>query len=203
MTDMSISLLQGADIEPHLEALAELRICVFRDFPYLYDGDHAYEARYLARYAACPDSLFVLAFAADRLAGAATAMPLSAEYEEFRAPFERAGHDPRRVFYYGESVLLPTYRGRGIGKAFMTERERHARKAGFDSVAFCAVERPANHPARPTNYQPLHGFWQSRGYRRQPDLATRFAWKDIGESHESEKPMQFWLKSLPPEEPRQ
>lgn len=202
MTDTHITTLQGAAIEPHLEALAELRIRVFRDFPYLYDGDRDYEARYLQRYAECPDSLFVLAFAGERLVGAATAMPLTAECEEFRAPFERAGHDLRRIFYYGESVLLPDYRGHGIGKAFMREREEHAARAGFDRVAFCAVERPADHPAQPADYRPLHGFWHGRGYRRQPELATRFAWKDIGEAGESEKPMVFWLKSLTDEEPR-
>lgn len=201
MTEITISRLQGADITPHREALAELRIRVFRDFPYLYAGDHAYEARYLARYADCPDSLFVLALDGEQLVGAATALPLAAECAEFRSPFEQAGYDISRIFYYGESVLLPEYRGRGIGKAFMAEREQHARKSGFDTVAFCAVERPEHHPARPADYQPLHGFWQSRGYQRQPDLVTRFAWKDISESQESEKPMVFWLKPLT-EEPR-
>lgn len=201
MSDTHINILQGAAIEPHLEALAELRIGVFRDFPYLYDGDRDYEARYLQRYAECPDSLFVLAFADDTLIGAATALPLAAECEEFRTPFERAGFDARRVFYYGESVLLPAYRGHGIGKAFMAEREAHAARAGFDTVAFCAVERPEDHPARPADYRPLHGFWHSRGYQRRPELATRFAWKDIGEADESDKPMVFWLKSLADEEP--
>ncbi len=202
MTGMHITTLRGVAIEPYLEALAALRMRVFRDFPYLYDGDRDYETRYLRRYAACSDSLFVLAFDDWQLVGAATAMPLVDECEAFRGPFERAGHDLPRIFYYGESVLLPSYRGRGIGKAFMAERERHARQAGFETVAFCAVERPDEHPARPADYQPLHGFWRGRGYRRQPHLATRFAWKDIGDAEESEKPLVFWLKTLADEAPR-
>ncbi|MDI5985548.1 GNAT family N-acetyltransferase [Halomonas sp. M4R5S39] len=196
MGDTRLTTCQGQAIAPHLAALARLRIRVFRDFPYLYDGDFDYESDYLRRYAECADSLFVLAFDGDALVGAATGMPLAADVEAFRAPFERAGIEPATVFYYGESVLLPEYRGRGIGKAFMTERERHAAGQGFATVAFCAVERPDDHPRKPQGYVPLHGFWHSRGYERHPELATTFRWKDIGEPAETDKPMVFWLKSL-------
>lgn len=200
---MSIRLTtcQGQAITPYLDDLARLRIDVFRDFPYLYDGDFEYEADYLNRYAACPDSLFVLALDADRVVGAATGMPLREDIEEFRAPFEQAGYDISRIFYYGESVLRSRYRGQGIGKAFMRERETHARAHGFDTVAFCAVERPADHPLRPADYQPLHGFWEAQGYRQVPELHTTFHWKDIGEDHETDKPMVFWLKRLAPQSP--
>ncbi|MFY0992526.1 GNAT family N-acetyltransferase [Halomonas sp. C05BenzN] len=196
MGDIRVTTCQGQAIAPCLDALARLRIRVFRDFPYLYDGDLAYEAEYLRRYAECPDSLFVLAFDGETLVGAATGMPLVDDVEAFRAPFEQAGHDIGKVFYYGESVLLPEYRGRGIGKAFMTERERHAAREGFETVAFFAVERPDDHPLKPEGYVPLHGFWHSRGYRRHPELATTFRWKDVGEPDETDKPMVFWLKSL-------
>lgn len=196
MTEPTLTTCQGEAIAPHLEALARLRIRVFADYPYLYDGDLAYEADYLARYAECADSVFVLAFDGETLVGAATGMPLAEELAEFRAPFAAAGHDEEGIFYYGESVLLPEYRGRGIGKAFMAEREAHAAREGFDTVAFCAVERPDDHPSRPADYRPLHDFWRARGYRRMPELATTFAWKDIGETVESDKPMVFWLKTL-------
>ncbi len=196
MAEIAISTCQGSAIAPRLDDLAQLRMRVFRDFPYLYDGDLAYEANYLRRYAECPESLFVLAFDGDALAGASTGMPLAADVEEFRAPFEQAGFDIDSVFYYGESVLLPSYRGRGIGKAFMQAREEHAAERGFATVAFCAVERPDDHPLKPEGYVPLHGFWRSRGYERHPALATTFHWKDIGEPVETDKPMVFWLKSL-------
>lgn len=196
MSAITLSTCQGRAIAPHLDALARLRIRVFRDFPYLYDGDLDYEADYLARYADCPRSLFVLAFDGETLVGAATGMPLADDVAEFRAPFEQAGFDIGSVFYYGESVLLASYRGRGIGKAFMAEREAHARGEGFTSAAFCAVERPDDHPLKPHDYVPLHGFWHSQGYQRDPALATTFHWKDIGDAEETHKPMVFWLKSL-------
>ncbi|PMR73446.1 GNAT family N-acetyltransferase [Billgrantia endophytica] len=196
MAEISISTCQGDAITPRLDDLARLRIRVFRDFPYLYDGNLTYEADYLRRYAECPRSLFVLAFDGDALVGAATGMPLAEDIAAFRGPFEQAGIDPGTVFYYGESVLLPGHRGRGIGKAFMREREQHAAAQGFDTAAFCAVERPEGHPLESEGYVPLHGFWHSRGYAHHPELATTFRWKDLGEEHETDKPMVFWLKSL-------
>lgn len=198
MNEPTLTIRRGEAIAPHLEALAELRIRVFRDYPYLYDGDPAYEAAYLGRYAENPASLFVLAFDGERLVGAATGQPLQDEVETFRTPFEVAGYRPESVFYYGESVLLPEYRGQGFGKAFMAEREAHAHAEGFEIAAFCAVERSDDHPRRPAGYVPLHGFWRSRGYERHPELATSFRWKDLDDAEETDKPMVFWLKALRP-----
>ncbi|WP_136254267.1 GNAT family N-acetyltransferase [Onishia niordana] len=196
MNDITLTTCQGQSIAPYLEDLARLRIRVFRDFPYLYDGDFTYEAEYLSRYAECPQSLFVLAFDGEALVGAATAMPLSAEMDEFRAPFIESDYPLDSIFYYGESVLLADYRGMGIGKAFMEAREDHALRQGFTTVAFCAVEREANHPLRPADYRPLHEFWQGRGYQRIPSLATTFAWKDIDAAEETHKTLVFWVKEL-------
>ncbi|AQU82209.1 MULTISPECIES: GNAT family N-acetyltransferase [unclassified Halomonas] len=196
MQQLTITVCQGTQITPHLPALARLRIEVFRDFPYLYDGELSYEEDYLGRYAENPASLFVLALDGDHLVGAATGQPLADEVDEFRSPFEANSIQPEQVFYYGESLLLHGYRGHGIGKRFIAEREAHARQQGFELAAFCAVERPDGHPSEPHNYRPLHDFWNTQGYQRHDKLATTFAWKDVGEHEESHKTMVFWLKPL-------
>lgn len=196
MNDLTLTTCQGQGIASYLEALARLRMRVFRDYPYLYDGDLAYEADYLTRYAECPQSLFVLAFDGETLVGAATGMPLSDEIDAFRTPFMQADYRVDDIFYYGESVLLPDYRGNGVGKVFMEAREDHAFRQGFAMAAFCAVEREDNHPLKPADYRPLHDFWQGRGYRHMAALATTFAWKDVGAVEETLKPMVFWLKDL-------
>lgn len=92
-------------------------------------------------------------------------------------------------------MLLPTYRGRGLGVRFFEEREAYARRLGrFDWCTFCAVERPGDHPLRPAGYVPLDAFWARRGYERRTDLTTMLAWQDIGDVEETEKLMTFWLK---------
>lgn len=194
---MRITTLQGAAAAPYLDDLARLRIGVFRDFPYLYEGDLGYERDYVATYAAAPGSIIVLAQDGDSVVGASTALPLCEETEEFQAPFRSGSWHPQRIFYFGESVLLPAYRGRGLGVRFFEEREAHARQAGtFDICCFSAVQRPQEHPARPRNYVPLDAFWHKRGYVHHPELHTTFRWRDVGESHASAKPMSFWLKDL-------
>ncbi|MDH1338006.1 GNAT family N-acetyltransferase [Ectopseudomonas oleovorans] len=194
---MDIRLLRGAEIEPHIDDLARLRIQVFREFPYLYDGNLDYEAEYLATYVRSADSLCVLVRDEGRVVGASTALPLADETEEFQQPFIAAGWNPARIFYCAESVVLPAWRGRGLGVRFFVEREVHARKlGGFDWCAFCAVQRPVDHPRRPADYQPLDAFWARRGYRHHPELRTYYHWRDLDEAEESAKPMSFWLKEL-------
>ncbi|SDK55869.1 GNAT family N-acetyltransferase [Pseudomonas indica] len=194
---MDIHLLHGSAIEPFITDLARLRIEVFREFPYLYDGTAEYEANYLSTYARSARSLFVLALDGGQVVGASTGLPMADETDEFKRPFLERGWDPQRIFYFGESVLLPAYRGSGLGVLFFVEREGYARRlGGFDWCAFCAVERPADHPHRPAGYQPLNTFWEKRGYRHHPELRTEYHWRDLGDAEESAKPMSFWLKEL-------
>jgi GNAT superfamily N-acetyltransferase len=193
---IAVERVQGAAIERHLPALAELRIAVFREYPYLYAGSLDYERSYLAHYAASPTALVVLARDGERVVGAATAMPLPVCSDDVVPPLAAAGYDPARVFYFGESVLDPAHRGRGIGNAFFVEREHHARTHGFATATFCAVERPEGHPRRPAAYRPLHALWEKHGFIRRPDITTTFAWRDLDEAMETPKPMVFWTKEL-------
>jgi GNAT superfamily N-acetyltransferase len=193
-----VERVTGQAITARLAALAELRITVFREYPYLYLGTAEYERTYLASYAASPASLVVIARDGDRIVGAATAMPLAQHSDEVAPPLAAAGFDPARVCYFGESVLEPGYRGRGIGHAFFDARERHARDHGFTVTAFCAVERPAHHPRRPADYRPHDAFWARRGYTRRPDITTTFTWRDLDDTAETAKPMVFWVRALVP-----
>jgi GNAT superfamily N-acetyltransferase len=196
MAEVTVRCLQGAQIETVLDALADLRITVFRDWPYLYDGDRAYEQRYLAAFAASKRALVVGAFAGERLVGAATALPLADEHAAMRAPFEARGDDVARLFYLAESVLLPDWRGRGLGHRFFDERERAARAGGFEEAVFCAVVRDPNDPRRPRDERALAPFWRKRGYLPARGVTCRFAWRDVGETWESEKTLQFWRRRL-------
>ena len=191
-----VERVEGGAIERHLPALAELRIGVFREFPYLYAGSLEYERNYLAHYATSPAAVVVIARDGERVVGAATGMPLAASADDVREPLTAAGYDPARLFYFGESVLDRAYRGRGLGNAFLAEREAHARAHGMSVAAFCAVVRPADHPARPADYRPLDGLWTKHGFVRRPDITATFSWRDHDEPAESPKPMVFWTKEL-------
>lgn len=194
---ISVRTLAGAEVADHLDALARLRMSVFAAWPYLYDGDAAYEAEYMREFAAEPGSVLVGAFAGEELVGAATASPMVAQKADIRGPLEERGFKTGSMFYFGESVLLPQWRGQGIGHAFFNHREAAARAAGAAHAAFASVDRPANHPARPAAYRPLDEFWTRRGYRKLAGVQARMRWKDHGEAAESEKTLTFWMGLLP------
>lgn len=194
---LRVEALRGPALEAALEDVARLRITVFRDFPYLYDGDLDYERRYLAPFRTSAGAIVVGAFDGARLVGAATGAPMEDHAGEFAAAFAGTGLNLSDIFYCAESVLLPEYRGRGIGHRFFDIREAHSAALGRHHVAFCAVQRPADHPARPADYRPLDGFWRRRGYAPLPGVVAHFAWKDLGEAAESLKPLQFWIRRLP------
>lgn len=197
MSELRIQPLRGADIATEIDALADVRIAVFRAFPYLYEGSRAYEAHYLDLYVKRPRSLAILVWDGSRCVGASTVLPLADAGAEAQAPFVAGGHDIAAIDYFGESVLLPAYRGHGIGVKFFELREAHAREHGLTVCAFCAVQRPDDHPARPADYVPNDRFWTKRGYAKAPEITTTFSWPDIGETESTAKPMTFWLRRLP------
>ena len=184
----------GAAITPLLPDLARLRMEVFRAFPYLYDGDKEYEREYLRRYAETPCAAVIVARDGERVVGAATCLPLAAEAQAVQRPFLEAGMELERIFYFGQVLVEPAYRGRGLGVAFFKAREAQA--AGYAMTAFCAVQRPDDHPLRPKDYVPLHDFWRHRGYRPRPELVCSLSWRDIGKAAKTAKPLMFWTKDL-------
>lgn len=188
--------LSGDAIAPVLEDVAALRIRVFRDWPYLYDGDLDYERKYLRVFQDNPRALIITALQGETLVGASTGLPLSDADAEFGAAFAGSGHDPAAIFYCAESVLLPECRGQGAGHRFFDLREAHARKLGFAHTAFCAVIRPPDHPARPADYRPLDAFWRRRGYVPLAGVVARFTWRDLGAEEDTAKPLQFWIRPL-------
>ncbi|MFV0295227.1 MAG: GNAT family N-acetyltransferase [Hyphomicrobiaceae bacterium] len=194
---LSIEPLTGGAIEAILPELARLRIAVFRDWPYLYDGNYDYERDYFAGFSKAPGSVVIAAHDGDQLVGAATATVMGGHADGFEKPFVEAGYDTSTIFYFGESILLPRYRGQGAGHRFFDERERHARTfPGIRQASFCAVVRSPDHPKKPADYVPLEAFWTRRGYQPVPGLVGTFEWRDIGDDKATAKPMQYWITDL-------
>lgn len=194
---MEIVSLNGDSLRNALPDLAKLRIAVFREWPYLYDGTLEYEASYLEKFSSAKDAVIVAAKEGARIVGVATASPLLEHADAFAKPFADKNIDPAKVFYFGESVLLPEYRGQGIGHAFFDAREEHARRSGnYKVVSFCAVVRDAQDARKPANYRPLDTFWMKRGFHKAEGLVAKFDWQEVGDKKELPHQMQFWIKQL-------
>ncbi|MBJ2150930.1 GNAT family N-acetyltransferase [Paracoccus sp. IB05] len=193
---LTVRALKGAELEAALDDMARLRITVFRAWPYLYDGTLDYERTYLQAYRDSPGALLVAAIDDGRIVGASTSAPMEDHAAEFAEPMRQTGLALEKILYGAESVLLPEYRGRGVGHRFFDLREDHARSLGRSHVAFCSVMRPGDHPLRPDAYRSNDAFWTKRGYAPLPGAIAHFSWRDLGEVSDTEKPLQFWIRQL-------
>ncbi len=188
--------INGNEARKYIDEIARLRIQVFFEYPYLYQGTIDYEKKYLETYFQSKNATIILIKDGELVVGASTGILASEADSDFREPFLKVGIDTSSVFYFGESVLLPSYRGNGIGKKFFQLREEFARSLkGVKHLAFCAVIRSSDHPLRP-GHVPLDDFWKSQGFVLKKDLIASFAWKDRLDERESIKKMQFWMKTI-------
>jgi GNAT superfamily N-acetyltransferase len=188
--------LSGPAARVYSEALAQLRIQVFAEWPYLYHGSLEYERKYIKTFLKARHSVLVLALDNGQVVGASTGLPMLRETANIKRPFMARGHDLSRIFYFSESVLLPAYRGQGIGLRFFEARERWSIQHGFEQAVFCAVIRPLEHPLRPVHYIPLDAFWEKRGFQKMEDYTCQIAWQDHDETEETPKTLAFWGKWL-------
>jgi len=188
--------LTGRQAKPHLNDLAKLRCEVFREYPYLYDGDARAERKYLASYADSKNVFLVIARSEGNIIGVSTCMPMAQADAAFQAPFVAKDADLDEICYFGESVLLPEFRGCGVGHSFFDLREQWASIRGFTTNAFCAVSRPADHPRQPDGYRPHDPFWTKRGYVRRDDLVAQLNWRELDDDSTEESPHElvFWSK---------
>ena len=131
--------LSGEMISPYLKTMAQIRMSVFHEWPYLYDGSLDYELNYLDRYKRNKKSLCVLCLDQEKVVGITTLMPLIDEYDELKRPLADQGHNLSEIFYYAESCLLPEYRGQGVYHEFFQRREKHVRSFGdqYKKICFC------------------------------------------------------------------
>ncbi len=197
MKSLSFICRKGSEIATVFNDLAGLRIAVFRDYPYLYEGSVDYEKEYLSTYSQSERSFLFAVYSGRKMVGATTCIPLPDEEPAIRQPFEEAGLAVNRIFYFGESILLPEFRGIGLGHRFFDEREAHARSFGtYEQACFLSVDREATHPAKPGNYRPNDAFWKKRGYRKVPAIRASLEWTDVGRKEASPKTLLCWMREL-------
>lgn len=197
VSNINIRTLTGSNIKAYLPSLARLRIEIFREYPYLWEKDLQEEKKHLKRYTLSDEAIAVLVFDGSVLVGSSLGIPLVYEPPEIQKPFIEQLLPLSKYFFFGESMLLKSYRRRGLGHHFFDLREEHAKKANrFENLCFFSIVRTKDHPAKPADHLPIEDFWTKRGFApTQTNMAV--SWKDINGDKVTKKQMVLWQKKLP------
>lgn len=194
--EIVVQLLTGTAIADLLEDLATLRLEIFREYPYLYQGRRVDELEYLGNYVEAPDACVIPAYDGTAVVGAATGMPLIHEDPQLPEAFSGSSFPLNQLYYVGELLFYPAYRGQGLGRMLLARLESHVRSLGsFRSLTCATVERPDDHPLRPRHYIPITRFLARTGFDRLPGVTTNFVWRET-DGVKRDHPMQFWIKKL-------
>ena len=195
MTDIHVRSFTGSGLKPYLHSIAKLRSDVFKEYPYFEDSQLDRETLYLRKISTSKETIAVLIFDNTTLVGVSLGSPFEIEDPSLHHPFKERKLHVESYFYFGDSVLLKHYRGRGIGHHFFDAREAHvAHYKKFKHICFCVPDCPIRN--QPQDFVPLIDFWRKRGYVHHPEMTCRLSWKKIDEVHPTEHSMSFWIKDL-------
>lgn len=190
-------ILTGSAVKYCLNEIASLRLEIFREFPYMYDGLRDDELNYVKLYADAPEAFVVIVSDAEKVVGAATGIPLRHENRELIDPFVGTAYPVDEIFYVGELLFYPEYRNRGMGMQLVQMLEEKVRSYSTYRYLTCAtVVRPEDHPLRPADYIPIDRFLAHTGFNLLPGITTSFTWLETDGVRRSH-PMNFWIKELP------
>lgn len=194
--EITTQLLVGAAIVDSLGDLATLRLDIFSEYPYLYQGRRKDELTYLGTYAEASDARVILAYDGVTVVGAATGMPLAHEGAQMLDAFAGTTFPLEDIYYVGELLFRPAYRNCGLGQMLLDRLESHIRPLGRYRRLTCAtVERPDDHPLRPRDYIPITRFLAHTGFVQLHRGTTRFMWRET-DGVKRVHSMQFWIKML-------
>ncbi len=193
---MTEQVLTGAAIADGRDDVATLRLEIFREYPYLYQGRREDELEYLGTYAAAPDACVILAYDGDAVIGAVAGMPLIHENLQMIDAFAGTTFPLDEVYYVGELLFRPAYRNCGLGRKLLDRLESHICSLDRYRTLTCAtVERPDDHPLRPRDYIAITKFLARTDFAQLTGVKTSFTWREI-DGVKRDHLMQFWFKLI-------
>jgi GNAT superfamily N-acetyltransferase len=187
--------VRGEAIQEFIPQIAKLRIEVFAEYPFLYQGDYESEEGYLKKFAASDEAVIVVAHEGNEVIGAATGCPFRDASDNVKEPFLIHHRNPSDYFYFGDLVILKAYRGRGIGRRFFEELEKHVASLGhYQYSCLFTINKPLDDPKRPKDYRSLSPFFKKAGFKEHPELTCSISYKEEGDDQKTPKEMVFWIK---------
>ncbi|NRB10457.1 MAG: GNAT family N-acetyltransferase [Rickettsiaceae bacterium] len=193
----NIKALTGIEAREYFNEIANLRINIFCEFPYLYKGTLEYEQEYLNMYFDSKNSLIQLVFDQhNNVVGFTSFIPLKETITEIQQPFINNNINIAEYYYFGDAIIKPSHRGQGILRELFSYNETTAQKKGYNNVVFMTVIRPDHHPIKPNNYRSLEPIWQYFGYKLLENIEINLAWEQVDSKKQENNTLRIWKNSL-------
>jgi hypothetical protein len=193
--NITLIALTGKEAKEYLPQIANIRINMFKEFPYLYKGSLEDEKIYLDTYFNSKDTIILLAFDKQRLIAFSNSIPLEQEMDEIKQPFIKNNIDIKKYLYIGEMMIYPEHRNKNLFNIMYKFHEDNA-KSIYSNIVFMSVTRSRNHPSKPRNYRPLDILWKHNGYQELNKIKINLSWKQIDTNKLEENKLSVWSKKL-------
>lgn len=194
--DLTLKIFSGPEAKKYINEIAHMRISIFKEFPYLYEGSIEYERGYLETYFQSQESVISLLFEKENVVGYASAIPLEQEFAEIQKSFIDAGLNVKEYLYVGELMLQKPQQGLGFFNHWKNFGMQLAKDRGFKYWTGMTVDRPENHPLKPAGYIPLDTLWKRCGAIKDERLKATIPWKQIDTQKEEVNTLSFWIVDL-------
>ena len=191
----------GQTFADYIGIVANMRIKVFYEYPYLYKGSIENENDYLKTYVNNPQSTLVLAKDDEKIIGLSTGIPLASETSLLQACQHQLLEmkiDIQACYYYGEVIVDSAYQGQGISKTLYAQQDTKVKSMEFDKILILTVIRPEHHPLKPINYKNTDTLWPHFGFKKTPITIT-YPWptrQTDGSIKTEQNGLQLWIKEL-------
>jgi hypothetical protein len=178
--DVTIDVVTGSGIRLWKNELARARMQLFAGPPYFYYGNQDYENNYLDPYINSESSLLVRCSIGAQTAGMLTGMPISQDVSILQG-LQRDPESLRHCFYFGEYLVMPSYRRLGIARAMHWTALVFAQIRGFHQFAILTIipegtSQPKAKRATPTS----RCLWHELGYTKTGETCA-FDWPTLGQ----------------------
>lgn len=148
MKSIAIETLKGKQLVSHLSELAKLRLTVFREYPYLYEGNLDFERHYLSLFANSEDAFLAIAKEGNKVIAAISGFPLDCAQKEIRNAFTHYPMSTKEIFALCEIVVLKEYRSQKIGTLLYREFENQLSSSRYKKIVLWQVIKSQNDPKK-------------------------------------------------------
>ena len=195
-----LKLLTGPDLESILPFMAQQRIELFREYPYLYEGNLKEEMSYLDWFAKLRHTAVAVAYHDQQPVGFVSGTSFKDFDTHFKGScdvFQKANLKPEEYYYFAEGMVVPEHRGNSLSLNLYALIESYAKKVGYK--AGCIVDESHDkHPLKPSDYYSPEAVFKTAKYIQSP-LRIKFNWATRqvdGPAQDQEHELRYWLKKF-------